>query len=88
MTNFGNQRYIIGVDPTKGVYLKSLGSRLNRAEALKREAAGKPFSFRWYEGNCPFFNYRIIDSPQDGTLLAHQEIVQELLEFGASGIHA
>jgi len=84
LTNFGNQRYIIGVDPMKGVYLKGLGGLLNQMEARKREAAGKPFFFRWYEGNCPFFNFRIIDSPQDGTLLAHQDVVQGLLEFSAS----
>ncbi len=88
LTNFGNKRYIIGVDPMKGVYLKGLGGLLNQAEAGKREAAGKPFLFRWYEGNCPFFNYRIIDSPQDGTLLAHQDVVRELLEFSASFIPA
>jgi hypothetical protein len=83
LTNFGNQRYIIGVDPMKGVYLKGLGSLLNLAEAQKRGAAEKPFLFPWYEGNCPFFNYRIIDSPQDGTLLDHQEVVRGLLEFSA-----
>jgi hypothetical protein len=84
MTNFGNQRYIIGVDPMKGVHLKGLGSLLNMAEARRREGAGKPFLFPWYEGNCPFFNYRIIDSPQDGTLLDHQDVVHELLEFSAA----
>jgi hypothetical protein len=84
MTNFGNQRYIIGVDPMKGVYLKDLGSLLNKAEARRREGAGKPFPFPWYDGNCPFFNYRIIDSPQDGTLLDHQDVLRELLEFGAA----
>ncbi len=83
VTNFANQRYIIGVDPFQAVHLKGLGSRLNSSEAQRREAAGKPFPYRWYEGNCPFFNYRIIDSPQDGTLLSPQDVVQELLNFGA-----
>lgn len=81
VTNFGNQRYILGVDPEKGIYLKGFGDLLNRHEAQKREALGKPFTFRWYDGNCPFFNYRIIDSPQDGTLLSHQEILGLLVDF-------
>jgi len=84
VTNFGNQRYILGVDPEKGVYLKGLGDLLNSNEAHKREASGKPFVFRWYDGNCPFFNYRIIDSPQDGTLLTPEEIEDTLLDYSRS----
>jgi hypothetical protein len=81
LTNFGNQRYILGVDPEKGVHLKGLGGLLNREESRKRQASGRSFLFSWYDGNCPFFNYRIIDSPQDGTLLSQQEIVELLQEF-------
>jgi len=81
MTNFGNRRYILGVDPARGINLKGLGSLLNRKEEEKKAGPGMAFSFRWYEGNCPFFNYRIIDSPQDGTLLSHEDIVQILLDF-------
>ncbi len=84
MTNFGNRRYILGVDPAQGIHLKGLGSLLNQREEEKRAGVGTAFPFRWYEGNCPFFNYRIIDSPQDGTLLSHEEIVQILLDFGES----
>jgi len=83
MTDFGNQRYIIGVDPMTGIFLKGLGSRLNLAEARRRAEAGRPFPHRWYEGDCPFFNYRIIDSPQDGSVLVHQEVVGEVLQFSA-----
>jgi hypothetical protein len=81
LTNFGNQRYILGVDPEKGVHLKGLGGLLNRKEAQKREASGRPFPICWYEGNCPFFNFRIIDSPQDGTVLSQPEIVELLQDF-------
>ena len=81
MTNFGNRRYILGVDPARGINLKGLGSLLNQKEEEKRANSGMAFSFRWYEGNCPFFNYRIIDSPQDGTALSHEEIFQILLDF-------
>lgn len=81
MTNFGNKRYILGVDPEKGVNLRGLGTLLNEKEVAKRKAKGTPLAFRWYEGNCPFFNFRIIDSPQDGTALNHEEIVEAILFF-------
>ncbi|MEW5900907.1 MAG: hypothetical protein AB1715_05540, partial [Acidobacteriota bacterium] len=84
VTNFGGQRYILGVDPEKGINLRGLGRLLNEKEAQLREAAGRPRGLSWYEGNCPFFNYRIIDSPQDGTLLSHQDVVDALLTFSRS----
>lgn len=82
MTNFGDRRFILGVDPARGIHLKGLGALLNHHEEAKRVAGGRHFLLRWYEGNCPFFNYRIIDSPQDGTSLSHEEVVRILLEFG------
>lgn len=81
MSNFWNNRYILGVDPEAGVNLKGLGDLLNDKEGKKRESLERPFTFRWYDGNCPFFNYRIVVSPQDETLLSHEEIVEELLYF-------
>jgi len=81
MTNFGNNRYILGVDPRKGVNLKGLGAFLNEREEEKRKSLGKEFAQRWYEGNCPFFNFRIVDSPQDITSLSHEEVVDTLLHF-------
>lgn len=82
VTNFWNKRYILGVAPEKEVNLKGLGDLLNEKEAEKRAKTGRPFTFRWYDGNCPFFNFRIIDSPQDGTKLSQEEIVNTLLFFG------
>jgi hypothetical protein len=84
MTNFGNTRYILGVDPAMGIYLKGLGERLNKKEADRRKQEDRPFTERWYEGNCPLFNFRIIDSPQDVSSLSHQEIVDTILEFSQS----
>jgi len=84
MTNFGNKRYILGVDPEKGVNLRGLGTLLNKKEKDKRTSSQRPMTFCWYEGDCPFFNYRIIDSPQDGTSLSHQEIVETILFFFSS----
>ncbi|MBN2409193.1 MAG: hypothetical protein JXE07_05600 [Candidatus Aminicenantes bacterium] len=84
LTIFGGQRYILGVDPARGVYLRGLGEWLNQKEEETRLAAGQKLSHRWYEGNCPFFNYRIINSPQDGTALSHQDIVDGLMAFSRS----
>jgi len=84
ITIFGNKRYIIGVDPEKGVNLKGFGALLNEREAEKRKASGRALDFRWYDGNCPFFNFRIVDSPQDGTSLTHEEIIDTLFFFSQS----
>lgn len=81
MTNFGNTRYILGVDPEKGVNLKGLGDLLNQKEAERRKEQDRPLSYRWYDGNCPFFNFRIIDSPQDETCLSPKEIVDTVFIF-------
>lgn len=84
LTCFGNYRYILGVDPDWGVNLKGLGDLLNQKEEEKRKYANRPFTFRWYDGNCPFFNFRIIDSPQDGPSLTFQEIVRLVIQFGSA----
>jgi hypothetical protein len=84
MTNFGNKRYILGVDPEKGVNLRGLGDLLNKKEAEKREEEGRPQDYRWYDGNCPFFNFRIIDSPQDGSSLSYAKVVDLAKDFGQS----
>ncbi len=83
MTNFGGRRFILGVDPFQDINLRGLGRLLNEKEEKKRQACGRPLAYRWYEGNCPFFNYRIIDSPQDGTALDHEEVVALLLDFSS-----
>jgi hypothetical protein len=82
VTSFGGQRYILGVDPASGVNLRGLGGLLNQKEKEKRAAAGLPVSQLWYEGNCPFFDCRIIDSPQDGTALKDEDVIACLRAFG------
>jgi hypothetical protein len=82
MTNFGNRRFILSVDPEKGINLRGLGDNLNQLESDRRRELERPFLYRWYDGNCPFFNYRIIDSPQDESSLSHREIVETVLKFG------
>jgi len=81
VTSFGGQRLILGVDPAVGVNLRGLGGFLNRRELEKRAAAGRSFVHAWYEGNCPFFDYRIIDSPRDGTVLEPNDVLGCLMEF-------
>jgi len=81
LTNFWDERFILGVDPGKGVSLRGLGQLLNDLERRKRAAMGGTVPPRWYEGNCPFFNYRIVDSPQEGTALTQDEVVGALLRF-------
>jgi len=81
MTDFGGRRFIIGVDPDEGVNLKGLGNLLNQKEKEKREKNKRPLSEKWYEGNCPFFDYRIIDSPPNGPTLTHQEVVETIWQF-------
>lgn len=84
LTAFGNHRYILGVDPDRGVNLKGLGDLLNQKEEEKRKNLNRPLNYRWYDGNCPFFNFRIIDSPQDGPALTFQEIVRLVIQFGSA----
>jgi len=81
VTNFGGQRYILGVDPRRGVNLRGLGAILNQKEKKAREAQGRPMARAWYVGNCPFFDYRIVDSPQEGTALNHKDVMECLWEF-------
>jgi hypothetical protein len=84
MTNFGNARYILGVDPDMGIYLKGLGDLLNQKEKQQRKREDRPWAQKWYDGNCPLFNFRIIDSPQDSSSLSHQAIVEAIREFSQS----
>jgi hypothetical protein len=82
LTDFGGRRFILGVDPSAGANLKGLGARLNEREAAKRRALGRPEAIRWYEGDCPLFDCRIIDSPRDGPALPAEEVLAEVLAFG------
>ena len=65
--------FIIATSPSSGTYLKGLGKIINKYEKEKREKKNMIFS-GWYEGDSPFFNYRIIASPGDGTILTREEI--------------
>ena len=72
--------FIIATSPSSGTYLKGLGEVLNKAEKGKREKRGLQFS-EWYKGDSPFFNYRIVASPSDGTVLTKEEVISSLKEY-------
>ncbi len=72
--------FIIATSPSSGTYLKGLGEILNRVEREKREEAKKPVA-EWYKGDSPFFNYRIVASPSDGTVLTKEEVISCFKEY-------
>ena len=76
-----DKKFILGVDSEKGVNLRGLGALLSEKEAKIREEQLRPLTYQWYDGNCPFFNFRIVVSPQDDSSLTHEEIVDTLLSF-------
>jgi hypothetical protein len=82
MTKFGDNRFILGVNPERGIHLKGLGTLLNDKEKEIRAALGQPEGAPWYEGANAFFDYRIIDSPRDGTSLTLDEVLETVLVFG------
>jgi hypothetical protein len=86
LSRLGTSRFILGVDPAAGVHLRGLGAILNSRETRRREEQGHPDGSPWYEGDCPFFGHRIVDSPQDGSDLAAPEVLAALLEFGEGRI--
>jgi len=72
--------FIIATSPSSGTYLKGLGDILNKYEREKRERE-KIAVTEWYKGNSPFFNYRIIASPSDGTVLTKDEVISIFKEY-------
>jgi len=83
LSQFGRSRFILGVDPAAGVHLRGLGGLMNEREKIRRAASGAPLGPPWFEGNNAFFNFRIVDSPADGSVLALSEVLDLVLEFGA-----
>jgi hypothetical protein len=84
LTSFNAERFVLSVDQAIGVNLRGLGAALNDLEA--RKSPDRPDGPRWYEGNCPFFDYRIVVSPHEGTKLSPDEIAEAVMDFGRSVI--
>ncbi|MBN1938006.1 MAG: hypothetical protein JW843_00340 [Candidatus Aminicenantes bacterium] len=87
-SNFQGLRHSLGVDPAAGVNLHGLADVLNSLESRKAADMGQPDRLRWYGGECPFFNYRLVVSPHDGTRLSHEEIFSTVMRFGAASASA
>jgi len=79
-----DNRFILSVDPSSGVYLKGLGDLLELPEIAKRKSLGLERKGKnrpgynspdpWYDGRSPLHNYTIVDSPKAGTVLQMIEI--------------
>jgi hypothetical protein len=82
LSRFGTSRFILGVDPAAAVSLRGLGTLLSAKEAARRAERDLSTGEPWYEGDCPFFGYRIVNSPQEGSELAGPEVLAAVLEFG------
>ena len=79
----GPGRFMLGVDVEHGVTLKGLGPLLDAREAEARHSRNVPVKNNWYDGNCAFFENRIVVAPRDGTVLAYEEVVEEVKKFSS-----
>ena len=82
---YGNERFVISVDPAAGVWLKGLGAALDQAETIKRRRTGPgthrpgaaPASTMPTPGTMAalaLYNYTIVDAPRAGTVLTAAEV--------------
>ena len=81
----GKNRFVIGVNPARGLNLQGLGQLLEAHEARKRKLLGKerpihPIRYPadnsdpWYFGQG--HQYTVIDAPGEGTVLSAAEVQQ------------
>jgi hypothetical protein len=82
MSRYGEDRFIIGVDPAAGLNLRGLGSVLNRLEQTRRAELGRPPGPPWFDGEGAFFRQRIVDSPRDGSVLDPETVERAVREYG------
>lgn len=75
--------FMIATSPDSGTHLRGLGTLLNRREEERRRREGAPL-LEWYDGNSPFFRYRIVANPKGGTLLSPEEVFQTFQEYISS----
>jgi len=79
----GPGRYMLGVDVEHAVTLKGLGPLLDARETEARRQLNRPFDNPWYDGNCAFFENRIVVSPRDGSVLAIEDVIEEVKKFSS-----
>ncbi len=83
LSSSGPGRFMLGVDVEHEVTLKGLGGMLDARESQARQRKGLEFKYRWYDGNCAFFENRIVVSPRDGSVLMFDDIVEEVKKFSS-----
>ncbi len=83
LSSVGPGRFMLGVDVEHNVTLKGLGPILDAKEASLRRQKGMSFQNPWYDGNCAFFENRIVVSPRDGSVLEFDEVVEEVKKFSS-----
>jgi hypothetical protein len=81
MSALGRDRFILGADPEESVSLAGLAPLLDFREREQRAKLGLPMPAAWYDGNCAFFERRIVVSPRGGTALAEDDVLGAVLEF-------
>ena len=81
LSSVGPGRFMLGVDVEHGVTLKGLGPILDAREIEARRSQNIPFGNAWYDGNCAFFENRIVVSPRDGTVLSYEDVIEEVKKF-------
>jgi hypothetical protein len=83
LSSIGPGRFMLGVDVEHRVTLKGLGPLLDARETEARRLMNLPFDNPWYDGNCAFFQNRIVVSPRDGSVLAYEDVVEEVKKFSS-----
>jgi hypothetical protein len=79
----GPGRFMLGVDVEHDVTLKGLGGLLDGRESQARARKGVALRYPWYDGNCAFFENRIVVSPRDGSVLMFDDVVEEVKKFSS-----
>ena len=83
LSSTGPGRFMLGVDVEHGVTLKGLGPLLDSRETEARRQLNRPFDNPWYDGTCAFFENRIVVSPRDGSVLAYEDVIEEVKKFSS-----
>lgn len=85
------ERHQIALSPESGFWLRGLGAALERREVEVRARYGclRPPPPRWpdvtnadpwYDGRSPVHGYTIVDTPDHGTVLALDEVIETVLD--------
>lgn len=84
-----SERHLITVSPESGFWLRGLGMALERLEVEARAGTGRlrsppprwpdvTNSDPWYDGRSPIHAYTIVDTPDSGTVLTAERVIETL----------